>query len=264
MDYEMIILEKTDETATITLNRPQKRNAFNPQLLDEFVRATEDVAEDPKVKVLIITGAGSAFCSGNDFSRNQASEENIPETLRMRQAIAAQEKQMLKLRKIPKPVIAMVNGPVIGAGLGFCFSSDIIIASENAVFGFGFVRLGLHPEAGLTFILPRVVGIARACELLFTGKAIDAKEAENIGLINLVTPRDKLLDATREFAQNLAKGPAVAIGLTKTSLYQSWSEGLISALENEARANAICASTEDFKEAVSSFREKRPPKFQGK
>jgi len=264
MEYETIILEKADKIATITLNRPQKRNAFNSRLLDEFVEAAEDVAEDPEVNVLIITGAGSAFCSGNDFSDDRPSRGDTPETVVMRQAIASQEKQMLGLRKIPKPVIAMVNGPVIGAGLGFCLSSDIVIASESAVFGFGFVRLGLHPESGLTFLLPRVVGIAKACELLFLGKAIDAKEAERIGLINLVTPRDKLLGTTMELAQNLASGPGIAIGLSKISLYQSWGNGMISALENEARANAICASTEDFREAVRSFREKRPPKFSGK
>jgi 2-(1,2-epoxy-1,2-dihydrophenyl)acetyl-CoA isomerase len=259
MDYQTIILEKADEIATITLNRPQRRNAFNPQLLGEFINATEDAAQDPGVKVLIITGAGSAFCSGNDFTGDEPSQVSMPETMRMRQKIASQEKQMLGLRKIPKPVIAMVNGPAIGAGLGFCLSSDIIIASEDATFGFSFVRLGLHPEAGLTFILPRIVGIARACELLFMGKVIDAKEAERIGLVNLVTPKDKLLSTTREFATKLAKGFSIAIGLTKISLYQSWGEGLRSALENEARANAICVSTEDFKNAVRVFREKRPP-----
>ncbi len=259
MDYQTIILEKTDEIATITLNRPQRRNAFNSQLLSEFTNATEDAAGDPGVKVLIITGAGSAFCSGNDFTGDAPSQVNMPEAMKMRQEIASQEKHMLDLRKIPKPVIAMVNGPAIGAGLGFCLSSDIIIASEDATFGFGFVRLGLHPEVGLTFILPRIVGIAKACELLFLGKVIDAKEAERMGLVNLVTPKDKLLSATRELAIHLAKGPSIAIGLTKISLYQSWGEGLRSALENEARANAICVSTEDFKNAVRAFREKRPP-----
>jgi 2-(1,2-epoxy-1,2-dihydrophenyl)acetyl-CoA isomerase len=264
MDYQTIILEKSDEIATITLNRPQKRNAFNSRLLGEFVDATEDAAGDTAVKVLIITGAGSAFCSGNDFSEDMPSQVNMPETVKVRQAIASQDKQMLDLRKIPKPIIAMVNGPAIGAGLGFCLSSDIVIASEDASFGFGFVRLGLHPEAGLTYILPRIVGVAKACELLFMGKVIDAETAERIGLVNLVVPKDKLLSTVREIATNLAKGPSIAIGLIKISLYQSWGEGLRSALENEARANAICASTEDFREAVRAFREKRPPIFQGK
>lgn len=264
MDYQTIMLEKSDEIATITLNRPQRRNAFNARLLNEFVAATADAAEDAGVKVLIITGAGSAFCSGNDFSEDSSSPADVPETVKARQAIAAQEKQMLDLRKIPKPVIAMVNGPAIGAGLGFCLSSDMVIASENATFGFGFVKLGLHPEAGLTYILPHMVGIYKACELLFLGKVIGAKEAERIGLVNMVTPGDKLLNTVREIAINLAKGPSIAIGLAKLSLYQSWGEGLRSALENEARANAICTSTEDFKEAVSAFREKRAPIFHGR
>jgi len=231
--------------------------------LDEFVDAKENAAGDPGVKVLVITGAGSAFCSGNDFSEEKSSQVDMPETVKVREAIAAQEKQMLDLRKIPKPVIAMVNGPVVGAGLGFCFSSDIIVASEEATFGFGFVKLGLHPEAGLTSILPRIVGVVKACELLFLGKVIDAREAERIGLVNLVVPKDKLSSTVRDMAINLAKGPSIAIGLTKISVYQSWGEGLRSALENEARANAICASTEDFTEAVKAFREKRPPIFRG-
>jgi len=265
MDYQTIILEKGDGIATITLNRPQKRNAFNSQLLDEFIKAKEDAAADPGVKVLIITGAGSAFCAGNDFSVGETpSQVVMPETMRMRQAIASQEKQMFDLRKIPKPVIAMVNGPAIGAGLGFFLSCDMAVASEDAVFGFGFVRLGLHPEVGITYILPRIAGMAKACELIFLGKTIDAKEAERIGLVNLVVSRDKLVSTTRELALSLVKGPSVAIGLAKISLYQSWDEGLRSALENEARANAICVTTEDFKEAVKAFREKRPPVFQGK
>ena len=264
MDYQTIVLDKSDGIATITLNRPQRRNAFNPQMLDEFVDAKEDVAADPGVKVIIITGAGSSFCSGNDFSGDTVYQVNMPETLRMRQAIASQEKQMFDLRRIPKPVIAMVNGPVIGAGLGFCLACDILIAAEDAIFSFGFTRLGLHPEVGITHMLPRLAGIAKACELVFLGKTIDAKEAERIGIVNLVVPRDKLLSTTKDMATNLAKGPSVAIGLAKLSLYKSWGEGFRAALENEAMANAICVTTEDFKEAVKAFREKRPPVFQGK
>ncbi len=264
MDYQTITLEKADSIATITLNRPQKRNAFNPQLLDEFVKAKEDVAADTEIKVIIITGAGSSFCSGNDFSGDTVYKVNMPETMRMRQAIASQEREMYDLRRIPKPVIAMVNGPVIGAGLGFCLACDMIVAAEEAIFSFGFVRLGLHPELGITHMLPRIAGIAKACELIFLGKTIDAKEAERIGIVNLVVPKDKLLSTTRELATNLTKGPSVAIGLAKISLYESWGKGFRSALENEARANAICVTTEDYKEAVKAFREKRPPVFRGK
>ncbi|HJX03019.1 MAG TPA: enoyl-CoA hydratase-related protein [Dehalococcoidia bacterium] len=264
MEYETVILEKKDTVAIITLNRPQRRNAFNARMLEEFVRAREDVATDTAMKVLIITGAGSAFCSGSDFSSDNTAGADMPAALRMREAIISQERQMLDLRKMPKPVIAMVNGPVIGAGLGFFLSSDMAVAAENAIFGFGFARLGLHPEAGITYILPRIIGMARACELLFLGKTIDAREAEKLGLVNQVVPGDRLADATMELALSLAAGPSVAIGLAKISLYNSWAEGIRSALENEARANAICVTTEDYAEAVKAFREKRNPVFKGR
>ena len=182
----------------------------------------------------------------------------------MRQYIVSQEVQMLELKRIPKPVIAMVNGPVVGAGCGFFLSSDIVIASEDATFGFGFVRLGFHPEVGITYTLPRLIGMPKACELLFCGKTIDAKEAERIGLINQVVSRDKLVSVTRELALSLARGPSIAIGLMKISLHQTMDDGLRSALEAEARANAICDITEDKKEAIKAFLEKRAPIFQGK
>jgi len=171
---------------------------------------------------------------------------------------------MLDLRRIPKLVIAMVNGPVIGGGLGFFLSCDVAVASEDAIFGFGFTRLGLHPEAGITHVLPRLMGHFKACEILFLGKTIDAKEAEKLGLVNTVVRGEKLESTVMELAVNLAKGPSVAIGLAKMSIYSSWAEGTRAALENEARANAICATTDDYKEAVTAFREKRNPVFKGK
>ena len=264
MKYETIILKKQDGIATIIFNRPEKRNAFNEQLLEEFVNAREDVAEDPEVKVLIVTGAGKAFCSGYDFSSKKKQKEGTPEIMRSRGNIISQERQMLDLRKLPKPVIAMVNGPVVGAGLGFFLSCDLAIASEDVTFGFGFVRLGLHPEAGITYTLPRLIGMFKACELLFSGKTIDAKEAEKLGLVNMVVPKEQLVSTTREFASNLVKGPSVAIGLAKISLYQTWTDGIRSALENEARANAICSTTDDYREAKKAFREKREPVFKGR
>ena len=263
MSFETVILDKTEGIATITLNRPQKRNAFNEQMLQEFVHAKDDAAADPAVKVIVVTGAGTAFCAGYDFSRGGDPGSDTADAMRRRDAIAAQEKQMFELRRIPKPAFAMVNGPAIGAGLGFFLSCDLAIASEDATFGFGFVRLGLHPEVGSTYILPKLVGMARACELLFLGKTIDAREAEKVGLVNMVVAREDLERETRGFARRLAEGPSVAIGLAKISLYQSWTPGISAALENEARANAICGTTEDYREAVAAFREKRKPVFRG-
>jgi 2-(1,2-epoxy-1,2-dihydrophenyl)acetyl-CoA isomerase len=260
MDYETIILKKEEGVATIILNRPDRRNAITSTMSAELLKATEELGWDDAVKVVVITGAGPAFCAGGDLeSLLGATPLEIAEVIRK-----GGTRIILNLRKMLKPVIVSVNGAAVGAGCNLALAGDIIIASENARFGEVFVNIGAHPDWGGTYFLPRLVGVTKACELFFTGKTLDAKEAERIGLVNEVVPADLLETRTRELALSLARGPSVAIGLIKNSIYQGLETDLASALENEAKAQALCFLTDDLKEGLKSFSEKRPPVFTGK
>ena len=260
MDYETIILKKEEGVATVILNRPERRNAITPTMSAELVKVTEEVGGDDAIKVVVITGAGPAFCAGGDLESMLGTKPlEVGGSLRKGGA-----RVVLNLRKMLKPVIASVNGAAVGAGCNLALACDIIIASENARFGEVFAAVGAHPDWGGTYFLPRLVGVAKACELFFTGKILDAKEAERIGMVNEVVPADLLESRTREFALSLARGPSIAIGLTKNSIYQGLEADLAAALENEAKAQTICFLTEDAKEGMKSFLEKRPPTFTGR
>lgn len=263
MVYENIILKSEEGIATIMLNRPDKRNAVNLKMLEELVDVTSDVGSDPTVKVVIVTGAGKAFMAGGDIDELISSTIGT-DPLEMRNSVQRAGQIALNLRGMAKPVIAAVNGPAVGGGCSLALTCDIIVASEQARFSVPFVNIGLHPDGGLIYFLPRLVGIAKACEMVFTGKVIDAQEAERIGLVNRVVPAELLESTTKELALSLARGPSVAIGLAKMSLHRGLSMDLASALEVEATAQIICSSTEDVKEGIRAFREKRKPMFEGK
>lgn len=261
MTYQTIIVTKEDGIAKITLNRPEAMNSVNEQMLKDLLEATRDVESDEAVKVVVLSGAGRAFCAGGDLN---APMYKITNPLEMRRLVAEFGKIPLNLRNMPKPVIAAVNGAAVGAGLGFALAADIIIASEQARFGHVYRNIGLMSDCGSIYFLPRLIGVSRACEIIFTGKVIDAREAERIGLVNRVVPADQLEAVTRELAQQLARGPAVAMGLAKMSLYQGLGMDLATALEWEARAHAICMLSEDMQEGIRAFKEKRQPVFKGK
>jgi len=261
MDYQTIKVTNDEGVATILLNRPEKMNALNMEAIQELIRATEDVSTDETVKVVVLTGAGRAFCAGGDLASTMYDVTNPAE---VRKIIIEFGKVPLNLRNMPKPVIAAVNGPAVGVGLGFALSADIIIASEVARFGHVYANIGLMSDGGSIYFLPRLIGVAKACELMFTGKVIDAKEAEKIGLVNQVVPADRLEIAIKEVAFRLAKGPAMAIALQKISLYQGLTMDLSTAIEWEARAMSLCMLSEDMKEGIRAFKEKRVPLFKGR
>ena len=261
MNYQTIIITKEEDVATITLNRPEVMNAVNEEMLKELVEATREVGDDEAVKAVILTGAGRAFCAGGDL---EAPMYKITNSAEMRGLIVEFGKIPLNLRNMLKPVIAAVNGAAVGAGLGFALAADIIIASERARFGHVYRNIGLMSDCGSIYFLPRLIGVSRACEIIFTGKVIDAREAERIGLVNKVVPADQLESVTKELALKLAKGPSVAIGLAKISIYQGLGMDLPTAIEWEARAHAISMLTEDMQEGIKAFKEKREPVFKGK
>ena len=256
------LYEQRDGIGTITLNRPERLNAITFEVYHELTDFIAELRDEKNVRVVVITGAGRAFCSGGDVvdiigELTGRDAEGLLEFTRLTCAL------IHNMRALPKPIIASLNGTVAGAGACIALASDIRIAAEEAKIAFIFVKVGLAgTDMGATYLLPRVVGLAKATELLMTGDFVEAGEAERIGLYNRVVPRDQLESTTREFAEKLAHGPALGIAKTKEMLNREMHMGFESALEAEAVAQALCMQTADFKEAHAAFLEKRPAKFQ--
>jgi enoyl-CoA hydratase/carnithine racemase len=261
MEYEKIICSIEDRLATITLNHPENRNALSQHLLAEFTDAVNCIRQDREAGALVITGTGKSFCSGVDLKEMGAQQQLGLEE--RRKDILAFYKKATCFLDLAIPVIAAINGHAIGAGCALALACDMRIAAQGARLGLGFVKIGLHPGAGTTCILPRLVGTAKACELLMTGDPIDAEEAARIGLVNRVVPAEELQAATLELAAKIAKGPPIPMKMIKKALYQGQREDLEILMEYEAFAQALCTQTEDLKEGITAFIEKRAPVFKG-
>jgi len=263
MNYQDIIYTKEAGIATITLNRPDKMNAFTPEMMDSVYRAIEDVRQDKEVKVLILTGTGRAFCSGADVKAmaQKLDEQGSGEAGRPPEAERVSLYHLLQ--KCEKPVIAAVNGVAVGGGFDLALACDIRIASDQARFAEVFIRRGLIPATGGTYFLPRLVGVDRACQLIWTGDMIDAKEAERIGLVTMVVPHDELESATMELAEKLAKGPPIAIQAAKRIIYEGLDKDLEWTLKEVSEAFKVITKTKDHKEGAKAFVEKREPVFRG-
>jgi len=265
MDYQDIIYTKDEGIATITLNRPDRMNAFSPAMSAGMYRAVEDAAKDTKVRVLVFTGTGRAFCSGADVKAMAEGSNRPQREERERQPASGNMSISLHvlMQKCEKPIIAAVNGAAVGGGLDLALACDIRIASDRARFAELYIRRGMMPAAGGTFFLPRLVGIDRACLLIWTGDMIDAKEAERIGLVTMVVPHDELESATRELAEKLAKGPPLAIQRAKRAIYEGLDMDLESTLKYVSPLIREIQQTEDHKEGARAFVEKREPVFRG-
>lgn len=247
--------------ATITLNRPERLNALTFTVYRELTDTFAALRDERDVRVVVLTGAGRAFCSGGDvrdiigelFERDM---EGLLEFTRMTCEL------IKNIRELPKPVIASLNGTTAGAGACIALASDIRIASEAAKIAFLFVKVGLSgADMGAAYLLPRVVGLAKATELLYTGDFISAKEAEQIGLYNRVVPQEELARVTAEFAERLANGPAFALAKTKEMLDRELNMNFEAALECEAQAQALCMQHPDYREAYEAFIAKRTANF---
>jgi len=263
MAYKCLLLDVRDQVATLTLNRPERLNALGDTLRLDLHDAVVKCSTDPEVRVLVITGAGRGFCSGGDVkSMNERDREGRGSPL-MDKIAPTRDATVLAMRDCPKPVIAAVNGPAAGAGFNLALACDMRIASTAAKFTQAFVRRGLHPDWGGTYFLPRLVGTAKACELIFTGETLDAAEALRLGIVNAVVEPEALMDKTYELARKLAAGPPIAIRMAKRAIYHNMDVDLRAGLEYETYAQNICRETEDAKEGVKAFVEKRAPKFRG-
>ncbi len=261
MPFQTILLDVADEIATVTLNRPEKLNTWTPALGAELTEAFTRIDQDPEVRVAILTGAGDrAFCAGADmdFFADQMKEGGGSGS----RAVRVEDFPLL-MRRISKPTIAALNGYALGVGATIPLLCDMRIASGSAKIGFLFSRMGVMAELGSTYLLPRIVGLARACELMLTGKMFTADECERLGLVNHVVPPGELLGKAREIADEVKKCAPLSILLTRQAIYQ----GLESSFESQVRFEAYTLDhlyrTRDHAEAVQAFREKRPPRFRG-
>ena len=260
MNFENIIYERTGPVATISISRPHRINALSMPTIHEMVRVLSDAGGDPDVRVVVITGAGDAFCSGADL-------KDAPEmTPAVAQEVVGLYLDYIRaIRRVEKPVIARVNGPALGGGCCTALACDIRIASERASFTFPFVNIGISgADMAASYLLPRLIGLGRACELLMTGEPIDAHQAENIGLVNRVVPHEELDAVTDALAERLASRPPLGLKFTKRALYGGLDKSYESQLEYEHFAQVACILTEDYEEGRRAFREKREPVFKGR
>lgn len=258
MNYKKIIYKKADSIATVILNRPEAYNALDLDIRKELYEVVLEVESDKSIKVLIITGSGKAFCGGGDITTmRKMSVIDSRERLRFIQGI------YFKLSTMEKVVIASVNGHAYGAGCNLALACDLIICSKDAKFCQPYMKVGLIPDVGAMYFLPRTIGMVKAKELIFTGRVVEADEAERMGLVNYVVSPQDLETKTMDLAQQISDGPTYAIGMAKTIINSSFESDLKTLLHREADAQAICFQTEDFIEGTSAFLEKRRPHFKG-
>jgi enoyl-CoA hydratase/carnithine racemase len=274
MTYKALTLEKEGPVATITLNRPDAGNSFDMNMMVEIDDAVKRVGEDRDVRAEILTGAGKYFSTGIDLSLFAAPQRHLEKEGSSEDVFPDEEDQtygkgtpvaaVIRIRSMPKPVIAAVNGPAVGLGFSLALACDIIVASDRAKFGMIFVKRGIVPDTGGSFLLPRIVGLPKACELTLTGDTIDAAEADRIGIVSRVVPHDDLVTAARELAGRIAKNPPLAVGLAKSQLYQAMAEtDMVEHMKREVEAQGELMKTADFLEAAAAFIEKREPVFKG-
>ena len=257
MGYKTIILEKKDKIAKITLNIPDRLNALDLVMREELKDAFIDIGRDPDVRVVLITGAGKAFCAGGDVGTMEG--VTAPAA---RDRLKNVQKLIRLMTELEKPIIAAVNGFATGAGLHIALASDILIASENAKFRESFTMIGLIPDLGGFYSLPLRVGVQKAKELMLTSRLFGAQEAESIGLVNKVVPHGELEKEVMDLAQALAQGPSRAYAMIKSAL-NLWPMSLQAFLELEANLRSVAFATRDFDEGRRAFLEKRKPIFTG-
>lgn len=258
-----VLLESThDGIAVLVMNRPERMNALNNELAAALNNTLQKIAKDTSIRVVVLTGAGRAFCAGGDLGAiGKGRETNNVNQLEP--LLRAGMGMVVTMRTMPQPVIAGVNGAAAGAGMNVALAADIRISAEEATFGQNFAKVGLFPDYGGTYFLPELVGPSKAAEMFYTGGMIDAKTALRLGLVSRVVPSPQLEAEVKSLAQKIAGGPPLAIRAVKKALFADQKEALERALENEVEHQMKCFASEDCLEGVHAFFEKRAPKFRG-
>jgi 2-(1,2-epoxy-1,2-dihydrophenyl)acetyl-CoA isomerase len=258
-EFNDLRYEVTDRVATITLDRPDALNSLTVPLKRELLRAFQLAARDPDVRVVVLAGSGRAFCAGQDL-RERLEPDAAPLAVEVRERYIP---LILAIRRLEKPVIGAINGVAAGAGASLAFACDIRLAADNASFILAFGRVGLVPDSGATWLLPRLIGAAKATELALTTEPLSAAEAERFGLVSRVVPAEELAAAARDLAVRLADGAPKALALTKRAIGRALETNFDDALEYEADLQGVAGGTRDHAEGIRAFLEKRPPRFEG-
>ena len=261
MNFQQLLIRQVEQVAVVTLNRPESRNAFSLTMREELAAFFEAMRFDHTVNVIVVTGAGKAFCAGGDITGMTAHASALDFKDFVRNKI---HRVVHAITGLEKPVIAMVNGAATGAGCCLALMCDLVIASDQAKLGMAFVRVGLGPDWGGAYFLPRLIGPARAKELLFTGRLIKAAEAERMGLVNQVVAGPSLEETVMTLAGELARGPVKAMGTAKMLVNRGMDMDLTGLLEYEASMAALLSLSEDHREGVQAFLQKRTPEFKGR
>ncbi|MGK7391438.1 MAG: enoyl-CoA hydratase/isomerase family protein [Candidatus Cyclobacteriaceae bacterium M2_1C_046] len=257
--FQFLKYDLQDGVATITLNRPESYNALNDEITFELQDALKQASKDENVRVLVLTGEGKAFCSGQDLKASQGQKRSFIDSLHKRY-----NPIIRAMRNMPKPIICRLNGVAAGAGCSMALACDIVVADEEAQLIEVFVNIGLVLDSGSSYFLPRLIGSSRAFEMATMGKRIKGKEAEAIGLINKSVPAEQLDETVKSYTDFYAKAPTKAIGMMKKMLNRSGNSSLEDMLEYEAYCQEIAGNSEDYKEGVQAFLEKRKPEFKGR
>jgi len=262
MPYDNLNVTEDSGIVTITLDRPDKMNALVGHMRRDLAEALEEAGSERVVRVVVITGAGRAFCAGGDlaYAAELIERDDAEEFARL---LGAARRVVTAIRQMTKPVVASINGPASGAGCNLALACDLRIASANASFTQSFVKIGFHPDWGGTYFLPRLVSANKACELFFLGDPVDAPEALRLGLVNWVVPESELEAETRKLAERLRDAPPTSVAAAKQAVYLSDQEDLETMLRYEVEAQIRCFESRDGKEGVRAFLEKRAPRFTG-
>jgi 2-(1,2-epoxy-1,2-dihydrophenyl)acetyl-CoA isomerase len=261
MSYEHILLEMDGPIARLTLNRPEAANGLHIEMAREFMLAAIECDEDPAVRAVILTGAGKMFCAGGDLKSFATFGDDI--SARLKEITAYLHAGTSRLARMRAPVIAAVNGMAAGAGFSLAVAADLVLAAESAKFTMAYTGVGLSPDGSSSYFLPRLIGLRKTQELMFTNRRLSAQEALDWGLVNEVVADDALGKRTDELAGSLAAGATESFGMVKKLLISTWTEGFEGQMELEARGIAASAKTLDGKEGIASFLEKRKPEFTG-